>query len=610
MSFQIAELDFDRAAVLAWRQIDTRHANWPVVYVLDDGRNPSPNSSTSSRLRDVYVGESMNAVARMLQHIGNKEKQHLKRIRVIFHEKFNKSVCLDLESYLIRMMAGDPVNRLLNQNKGIADREYYKRQAYQAGFVDIFERLKSDGIFSQSISDIENSELYKLSPFKALTTEQADSVEEIVERLLLDVSQGRQSTIVIQGDPGTGKSVVGIYLIKLLVDIQSFDPFDDQDNESRFSHFFTAENQRLLENFRIGLVVPLQALRKTIEAVFKKTQGLHKSMVLSTFDIGKSRQPWDLLLVDETHRLNQRASQASGVLNRDLPIITRELFGWDDKSKTQLDWMKRQSQHQVFLLDAEQSVRPADLPREILSGLVAEARASGRHFQLKTQIRVQAGSDFIAYIRWILDPNPTRPPSQLHFGDYDFRMFDSVKDMRDEIFKRDAEVGLSRLVAGYAWQWKSKDKKNRDAYDIEIDGLQLRWNTEPTDWVSSVNALEEVGSIHTVQGYDINYVGVLIGLDLRFDATLGRLRVDRKSYHDRKGKENVKAFGKVTSDDDLLRFVTQIYAVLLTRGIRGTYVYACDDGLRNYLQNFIPSSATIPRNSALDPRAFDPMSID
>jgi DUF2075 family protein len=326
-------------------------------------------------------------------------------------------------------------------------------------------------------------------------------------------------------------------------------------------------------------------------------------MVMTPFQVGEADGIFDLLIVDETHRLNQRANQPSGVLNGKFTTITRELFGSDDFSKTQLDWITAKSRQQIFLLDAMQSVRPADLPQELLSGLVSDTRATGQHFQLRTQMRVQAGSDFVSYIRWIFDPNPLSVPrARLSLGEYDFRAFDTVEEMRDEIFQRNAEAGLSRMVAGYAWEWKTQ--KDKTAFDIEIGDTRLRWNSTPTDWVSSEHALQEVGSVHTVQGYDLNYVGVIIGLDLRFDPARRRLYVDRDSYFDKKGKENNRALGRKYSDDDLLRFITQIYAVLLTRGIRGTYVYACDPGLRAYLSDFIPSSSGNPVNSALNSDSY------
>ncbi len=585
MSSKIARLEFSKPTVTTWKFHDEKHGNWPVVYILDDGRDAV--QSNPNRLRDIYVGESLNAAGRLRQHLETPAKQHLKNIRVIIDERFNKSVCLDLESYLIKMLAGDGANRVLNRNNGITESKYYQREVYRERFRSIVERLKDDGIFTRSIPEIENSDLFKLSPFKALTEDQANSVEEIVKGFLIDVERGAESTIVIQGDPGTGKTVVAIYMMKLLVDIKTLASLEDLDSDSRFSSFFTEGNQSLLHGLRIGLVVPQQSLRDSIKKVFRKTPGLDRSMVMTPFDVGQADETFDLLLVDETHRLNQRASQPSGVLNAKFAAITRTLFGSDDTSKTQLDWIRAKSRHQIFLLDAAQSVRPADLPSGLLSNLVADTRASRRYFQLQTQMRVQAGSDFVSYIRWILDPRPLSAPRvRQDFGEYDFRAFTSVAEMRDEIFRRDAEVGLSRMVAGYAWEWRIR--RDNNAFDIEIGQTRLRWNSTPTDWISSSNALEEVGSIHTVQGYDLNYVGVIIGLDLRFNPQQRRLFIDRDSYFDKKGKENNPALGKRYSDNDLLRFITQIYAVLMTRGIRGTYVYACDPGLREYLKVFIP----------------------
>ena len=584
MSFGIAALNFSKDAVSAWRLHDEKHGNWPVVYILDDDRDSGHGGPHS--FRDIYVGESLNAAGRLRQHLETPAKQHLRKIRVIFDDKFNKSVCLDLESYLIKMMAGDGHNWVLNRNNGITEANYYQRETYREDFRRIFDRLRGDGIFTRSIPEIENSDLFKLSPFKALTEDQAASVEEIVTKLLIDLRAGVESLAVIQGDPGTGKTVVAIYLIKLLVDIQALTSLEDLDNSLRFSKFFTEANRTLLQHLKIGMVVPQQSLRESIRKVFRKTPGLSPSMVMTPFDVGEADRNFDLLLIDETHRLNQRANQPSARLNTKFANINRNLFGGDDTSKTQLDWMQAKSRHRIFLLDAAQSVRPADLPPNLLSDLVADARASSRHFLLRSQMRVRVGADFVSYIRWILDPHPlSLPRARYDFGEYEFRAFDSVARMRDEIIRRDAEAGLARLVAGYAWEWKTK--KDKTAFDIEIGDVRLRWNSTQTDWIASSNALEEVGSIHTVQGYDLNYVGVIIGLDLRFDLERGRLFIDRASYFDKKGKENNPALGKVYSDEDLLRFITQIYAVLLTRGIRGTFVYACDPGLRQYLGKFI-----------------------
>ncbi|UYN84442.1 MAG: DUF2075 domain-containing protein [Microcella sp.] len=578
-SFEIQRVPFDKHAVRAWAKDDPRRRNWPVVYLLESGRGGRP----SGGFDDVYVGETLNAEARMLQHLDNDEKREaLAEIRVVLDDRYNKSVCLDLESHLIRLLAGDGTYRVLNRNEGITDSAYYDRELYRESFRDVFEQLRAEGIFTRSIPEIENSDLFKLSPYKALTTDQAIAVEDIVDGLLRDLETDTGNLLVVQGEPGTGKTVVAIYLMKLLADIAASKPDDEPDADSIFSDYFTAGHRELLQNFRVGLVVPQQSLRKSIQRVFKRTPGLHPTQVMTPFQVGACDESWDLLIVDEAHRLNQRANQPSGIQNRQFIDITTKLFGADDTSKTQLDWIRARSRHQIVMVDPEQSVRPADLPPELLRDLVDEAKGDGRHYPLVSQMRVKAGDDYIGWVRSILRPGPPDPdaPTLAHrtFEGYDLRFFDDLGEMHDAIRERDAEHGLARLVAGYAWEWKSRSDPT--AYDIELDGRQLRWNTTATDWIASRNSIDEVGSIHTVQGYDLNYAGVIIGNDLQWDEDAQRLVIDRDSYFDKKGKENNPTLGKTYSDEDLLRYVCNVYAVLLTRGIRGTYVYVCDPTFR------------------------------
>jgi len=587
MPFEIEHVNFTRQAVDAWGRGDGRNIDWPVVYILDNV--PGGHRRSTSVLHDVYVGESRNAAARMRQHLGSAKKQHLSNIRVIVDGTFNKSACLDLESQLIGLLAGDGAYEVLNGNHGVAEGNYYDRELYRESFREVFDKLARDGVFTRSIPEIENSDLFKLSPFKSLVPDQAVAVESILDGLFYDLSANRSSTTVIQGDPGTGKTVVGIYLMKLLVDIKNSLPDDDLDSDSRFAEYFVDGSRDLLVGFEIALVVPQQSLRDSIKKVFRKTPGLRPDMVMTAFDVGVSEKHFDLLIVDEVHRLNQRANQPSGAQNQKFKQITETLFGSDDTLKTQLDWIRAKSTHQIFLLDAAQSVRPADLPTEVLDKLVRETKAMHRHYPLVSQMRVQAGANYVSYIRRILgspvDPSESTVVVPETFEGYDLQMFDNVAEMHAAIRRKDAEVGLARMVAGFAWPWKTKTDKS--AYDINIDGVQLRWNSTQTDWIASPKSLDEVGSIHTVQGYDLNYAGVIIGPDLRYSESTGRLFVERSSYFDKKGKENNAVLGKIYTDDDLLRFVRNIYAVLLTRGISGTYLYVSDPALRSYLRQFI-----------------------
>ncbi|MGC5223725.1 DNA/RNA helicase domain-containing protein [Micromonospora sp. DT81.3] len=350
----VEKLGFEAAAIARLSRSDKRYSNWPVVYVLNGGTESS-----------VYVGETVNTVARMRQHLASPSKSGLKTIRVVLDDTFNKSVCLDLESHLIRWLAGDGRFTVINGNEGIVDAAYYDRDVYRESFRQIFDQLRAEGLFARSIPEIENGDLFKLSPFKALTPDQAIAVEDILEGLFVDLDLGLSSTAVIQGQPGTGKTIIGIFLLKLLADIRDYD-LDDIQPDSVFSELFVPEHRALLDGFRMGLVVPQQSLRQSIRRVFKKTPKLHPSMVLSPWDVGLGDGDYDLLVVDETHRLSRRANQSSGMRNLDYQRINEKLFGADDYVKTQLDWIKAKSRHQLLLLDREQSVRPADLPEFVL----------------------------------------------------------------------------------------------------------------------------------------------------------------------------------------------------------------------------------------------------
>jgi DUF2075 family protein len=154
--------------------------------------------------------------------------------------------------------------------------------------------------------------------------------------------------------------------------------------------------------------------------------------------------------------------------------------------------------------------------------------------------------------------------------------------MREEILQKNEEFGLSRILAGYAWKWISK--KDPTKPDIEIEGLKLFWNQTDKDWINSKNSELEVGSIHTIQGYDLNYAGVVIGNDIGFDPASSRIVFRRDNYFDSKGTLNNLVQGIVYSDDDILQYIVNIYRVLLTRGIKGTYIYVHDPELRKILE--------------------------
>jgi DUF2075 family protein len=302
-------------------------------------------------------------------------------------------------------------------------------------------------------------------------------------------------------------------------------------------------------------------------------------MVLTPFEVAESKEDFDLLIVDEAHRLGQRANQNSAMQNKKFTDLNIKLFGSDDKTKTQLDWIQLKSRHQLLLLDTAQSIRPGDLPLETTNAVVDKAKESDSWFRLASQMRVLGGNDYLAFVKDIFSPERSQAKE---FPGYDLRFFESFTDMRSEILRLDAEHGLSRLLAGFAWEYKTKTQP--ELFDIEIEGIKLRWNQTVTDWVSSSTSPQEVGGIHTIQGYDLNYAGVIIGNDIGYDPVQKKIYLRRENYFDKKGKENNPVLGIEYSDDDVLHFVLNIYKVLLTRGIKGTFVYVCDPDLKEFLR--------------------------
>jgi DUF2075 family protein/SOS-response transcriptional repressor LexA len=230
----------------------------------------------------------------------------------------------------------------------------------------------------------------------------------------------------------------------------------------------------------------------------------------------------------------------------------------------------KSSKHQVFFYDKNQSIRPSDLGPEKFSELNAI------HYDLASQQRIIAGDEYIKFVDDLFDMQKV---AKYKFPNYDLKVYDDIHNMVSDIKKKDAKLGLCRMVAGYAWEWKSRNNPN--AHDIEIDGLKLKWNSTNKDWVNSPNAVNEIGCIHTVQGYDLNYVGVIIGPELSYDKEKNVLVINDDNYMDANGWRGI------SDPKELERYIINIYKTILTRGILGTYIYIVDEVLREYLKTRI-----------------------
>ncbi len=274
---------------------------------------------------------------------------------------------------------------------------------------------------------------------------------------------------------------------------------------------------------------------------------------------------YDVLIVDEAHRLKRRVN----ITNYKSFDYANKSLGLDNNG-TELDWIIRSSRYQVLFYDKEQSIKPSDVKPKDFDNLDA------RPFFLKSQKRVKGGEEYIQFIEDLL---LSLGPACKSFKDYDFKIYDHVNEMISDIKDKNEKYKLGRVVAGYAWDWKTRN--GTALYDIEIDGLKLIWNRTNSDWVNSPTAIDEIGCIHTIQGYDLNYAGVIIGPELSYEPLERKIVINKDKYKDINGRRSI--------DDpkELEKYILNIYKTLLTRGIMGTYVFVVDDNLRQYFKTKI-----------------------
>lgn len=525
MKRRVTTYPFDKSAL---KDIESHPhgSNWPVVYILENGE-------------EAYIGETTSATRRTQNHLDNQARDRFNTLCLIADQAFNKSATLDLESKLIEYMAADGAYRLQNSNRGMRNHNYFEKQKYNLIFEEVWQELQTVKITKQDLRAIQNSDLFKFSPYKSLTEDQA----EIVESLENIFKSQKESISIVQGEPGSGKTILAIYLAKYLTSIDGSKPL------------------------RMGLVLPQTALRKTVGRIFKSVKGLKANMVMGPSEVVKSLKdgPFDLLIVDEAHRLNQRRNLTNYIAFDN----TSTALGLDPQAATQLHWILKTAKHVVLLYDPNQSVKPSDVDASVFQSLVP----TSNYFKLTSQLRALAGSEYPAYLESVLK---NQNPRFRKFENYDLKLYQSLQRMVEQIKQNDKAHQLSRLVAGYAWEWKSK--YNRDATDIKIGEVCLKWNSTIEDWINSENAINEVGCIHTVQGYDLNYAGVIIGPELKYRN--GNIVFDTEQYKDRYGKHTSK------SSQEMLHYILNIYKTLMTRGIKGTYLYACDEALFNYLAQY------------------------
>lgn len=529
--------------------------SWPVVYIIKN-----------DLINEAYVGESTNAINRMKNHLSNKERQRLNELLVISCDKFNKSAVLDIESQLISYMDADKRYKLQNGNAGLVNHNYYQRSQYRFVFEEIWKMLLAQNYAKNPIDRLDNTDFFKYSPYKCLSGDQHHSVLEILTLM----NNEHENTIFVDGGAGTGKSVLAVYLMKLLkTDIQDhhLDETDETYSEQLRS---IIELKKRYPNPKVALVVPMTSLRKTLKKVLGSVKGLSGSMVIGPTEV--SRSEYDILLVDEAHRLRQR----KGLTGYGAFDNANRLLGFDIHIGTELDWILKQSKNQIFFYDEGQSIKPTDINKQRFSLLKNKHQ---KNVQLVSQMRVKGGADYIDFVDNLLHCCLEVGDKKFESDNYELQLYDDLNIMHVDLKKQEKEHGLCRMLAGYSWPWQSKS--NNDAIDIEIDGAKFKWNTTHIDWINSKHAIDEIGCIHTSQGYDLNYAGVILGNEITYNHQKKQIEIDASNYFDAKGKQGI------TDPTLLKKYILNIYKTMLLRGIKGTYIYVCDKALFNYVKNYI-----------------------
>ncbi len=573
---ELRKYSFDKTGKDAMAMAEAKSKDWPVVYLI--------NSDT-----ELYIGETQNAVYRMEQHLENPARKGLKNFNVIFDDEFNKSAILDLEQNLIQLCGADQKFKLQNMNGGQSFKhDYYQREKYLNKIDQIWNELKKSNLVDHDINDIRNSNLFKYSPYNSLTTEQAEVCNEIIADAMKKLSKGEEGTSVINGGAGTGKTLVLINLLyRILAAMKSSVSPSEEDEDLTDYMKMLAEIQKYMKSmegkkFKIAYICPMTSLRKTIKGVFSLTKnGLAATMVKGPQELFDGGEKFDIVLVDEAHRLSQRKNLTSYA---SFDRRAKEI-GMDPKEATQLDMIVARSRYRVLVYDANQTVKGSDISNEQFEKAISKSPV--KRCSLHTQMRCKGGEKFTDYLDAIfackqdvkLDFDPTL---------YDFRIFDEVEEMVKAIKLNDKTFGLCRCAAGYAWEWISKEYARQGFdyivahkhQDIHIQGHDYVWNMTNEEFILSKNAVNEIGCIHTLQGYDLNYVGLIFGNEIDYDPASNQIVIYKDGFYDAKVKSGV-------DDATLKRYIINSYKVMMSRGIKGCYVFACRKNLREYLKRFI-----------------------
>lgn len=552
-------------------------AEYPTVYVIssEEGQKTSFRS---------YVGETNNIVQRTKTHLvsdprsasqSQREKwtyfreSKSSRLHIIGHNYFNKSLTLDIEDkmmlYLTSSESSHSVDSDLRESANA--RRNSQGKYFTSNFVDeIFSQiwrqlnlLDSDLFPAEKI--IRDSALFKASPFHRLTQEQLEAkalILNAIENKLTDTAPSEEGNLIfVEGAAGTGKTVL---LSSIFFELAQGSAFESNQIELQNLDCYLLCNHH--EQLRVyeEISEKLGISRKDEERVLRPTRFINKH---------SSEDKVDVVLVDEGHLLLTQGDQGY-------------------KGKNHLKDLLERARLVICIFDPLQILNRKGY---VTTSQIDEIRHSANttRIELSQQMRVSS-LKATNWIRSFVDEGQiTEFPD-----DYDLRVFDDPQELYSSISEKASEVehGLSRLLATYDWEWKSKKPEDGGTWDVVIGDFRMPWNyalkpertLSKSAWAEQPQTINEVGSTFTIQGFDLNYAGVILGESVKWDESTQRVITDKsKSFN--KNATSKRTIGDTTVDvsDELLRNELN---VLLTRGVHGLYIYAVDPALRAKLLEF------------------------
>ena len=538
----IEDVPFNRNVM---NEIDKQYIeSFPVVYII---RNNGKNVA--------YIGETVSVKRRMKDHLKNSEKKRLDVVHIVGEEKFNKSATLGLETKLINYFVGDQKYRLLNKAKlsKTKSHNYFQKKMYEEEyFVEIWKKLLDKGIVDNKQSVIENRDVFKLSPFKELSEEQLELKDTILEFCQKaehkNMAEHGQQILFISGEAGTGKSVL---LSATFNELQRL----ANDKEIDTNPLYGTENYLLVNH---------SEMLKTYTSIAKNIPNLQaKNFMKPTSFINKMDKEGkraNIVFIDEAHLLLSKKDAYNS-------------FHYEN----QLEEVIKRADTIICMYDEKQILK---MKSYWDSNLLKKIKKNYRTIEQKLteQFRMKASISTLKWIDSFVNGKIAELPND---NNYEIKIFESLEKMHEAIKEKNNKYGISRVVSTFDYAHK-KDGKD---YFVGDDKFKLPWNRnyKTKTWAEMEQTIDEVGSIYTIQGFDLNYVGVNIGPSVKLNKNTLELELDTSKYCDTEAYKKNEYIPENEVEQIKQKIILNSLNVLMKRGVYGLYLYADDKELNNYL---------------------------